>query len=189
MWELILVALFVFLIARRLFGKPADVARPARPTPLPQLLKSLPSVSISTNNILVEHQGTGPIWRAIESGVEAVKLVSKKTDVFLITLVASDEDEAAVLRALENAGMFDQGNVDKIKCVFCSTVPGRSSIVRQLEPHIHIDTDIDLVVGLSPHIRKMVLIGETSRTLAPNVLLTSDLPSLAITPPFAALLK
>jgi hypothetical protein len=63
-------------------------------------------------------------------------------DVFLIAHVADDVGQAVVSGALEAAGLVGpkaNGQVPVQRVLFCSTLDGKISMVRQLEPELHID--------------------------------------------------
>ena len=65
----------------------------------------------------------------------------KHANVFLVTHVIDDVGEATVRGALEDAGLVGslEGQIRPHRLVFCSTLEGKVSIVRQLEPELHID--------------------------------------------------
>ena len=65
----------------------------------------------------------------------------KNANVFLVTHVIDDVGEATVRGALEDVGLVgtSEGQIKPHRLVFCSTLEGKVSIVRQLEPELHID--------------------------------------------------
>lgn len=65
----------------------------------------------------------------------------KNANVFLVTHVIDEVGEATVRGALEDAGLVGtlEGQIKPHRLVFCSTLEGKVSIVRQLEPELHID--------------------------------------------------
>jgi len=67
--------------------------------------------------------------------------LAKHANVFLITHVIDDVGEATVRGALEDVGLVgpSEGQIKSHRLVFCSTLEGKVSIVRQLEPELHID--------------------------------------------------
>ncbi|KAJ6846149.1 peroxisome biogenesis protein 22-like [Iris pallida] len=83
------------------------------------------------------------------SVLEVLQEISKTCDVYLMERVLDDETEERVLLALEGAGLFHTGALIKDKVLFCSTESGRSSFVRQLEPDLHIDTNLEVVSELA----------------------------------------
>ncbi|GAQ82100.1 peroxin 22 [Klebsormidium nitens] len=80
---------------------------------------------------------------------EVVKELSKACDLYLVTQCLDDTSEIAVMSALESAGLFAHGAVNKDKVLFCSTPQGRASFVRQLEPDWHVDTSADIIKQLA----------------------------------------
>jgi len=67
--------------------------------------------------------------------------LAKNANVFLITHVIDDVGEATVRGALEDVGLvgFSEGQIKPHRLVFCSALEGKVSIVRQLEPELHVD--------------------------------------------------
>lgn len=65
----------------------------------------------------------------------------KNANVFLVTHVIDDVGEATVRGALEDVGLVgsSEGQIKPHRLIFCSTLEGKVSIVRQLEPELHID--------------------------------------------------
>lgn len=78
--------------------------------------------------------------------VAALQQMSAIADVYLIAHVADDVGQAAVTGALEacgalasGAGPAPPGTIRPHRLLFCSTLEGKVSIVRQLEPDLHVD--------------------------------------------------
>ena len=67
--------------------------------------------------------------------------LTRHANVFFLTHVIDDVGEATVRGALEDAGLVGnaEGQIKSHRLVFCSTLEGKVSIVRQLEPDLHID--------------------------------------------------
>ena len=61
--------------------------------------------------------------------------------------VAGDTGEATCRGALEAAGLVgsDKGQIPPQRLLFCSTLDGKASIVRQIEPSLHIDANAKTV--------------------------------------------
>lgn len=79
-------------------------------------------------------------------------------DLYIIARVTSDEMETSVRKALRNAGAFEAG-VDERKVLFCETQQGRVSMVRQIEPHLHIDNSTAVASALQRYIKFIALVG------------------------------
>ena len=80
-------------------------------------------------------------------------------DVFVVVKVASDEEEEDVLACLDCEKVFGKG-VSKDRVVFCETISGRVSIARQIESHLHVDSNVEVIAGLQRFIKYVRLIGE-----------------------------
>ncbi|KAJ8903757.1 hypothetical protein NDN08_000292 [Rhodosorus marinus] len=74
--------------------------------------------------------------------------LATNSDLYLIVYVEDDEAEAMVRKALEEAELYECG-LNPFKVVFCETIPGRISAVRQIEPQLHVDSDRDVISDLS----------------------------------------
>lgn len=68
-------------------------------------------------------------------------------ELFLLCRVESDVGEAAVRGVLEGEGVCGtgKGQVPPHRVLFCGTAVGSTSMVRQLEPDLHIDGDAETV--------------------------------------------
>ncbi|XP_047066274.1 peroxisome biogenesis protein 22-like [Lolium rigidum] len=87
------------------------------------------------------------------SVVELLLEISKYCDFYLMETVLDDKSEENALTALESAGLFKTGGLNKEKVLFCSSEVGRTSFVRQLESDFHIDTSLEIISQLSRFIR------------------------------------
>ncbi|XP_078445944.1 peroxisome biogenesis protein 22-like [Wolffia australiana] len=104
------------------------------------------------------------------SSKEVLLEIAQSCDVYLMETVDDDHTEERVLAALEIAGLFDSGLLNREKVLFCGTENGRASFVRQLEPDWHIDTNTSVIQGLSRFIRFQLQIGpEASNIMASNI--------------------
>lgn len=67
--------------------------------------------------------------------------VLKTANVYVLAHVIDDIGEATVRGALEAGGLVgpSAGQIPPHRVLFCSTLEGKTSIVRQLEPELHID--------------------------------------------------
>jgi hypothetical protein len=83
------------------------------------------------------------------SVVELLLEISKYCDFYLMETVLDDKSEENALAALESAGLFKTGRLNKEKVLFCSSEVGRTSFVRQLESDFHIDTSLEIISQLS----------------------------------------
>eukprot|EP00298_Acanthocystis_sp_HF-20_P012637 c19988_g1_i1.p1 GENE.c19988_g1_i1~~c19988_g1_i1.p1 ORF type:complete len:196 (+),score=71.15 c19988_g1_i1:29-589(+) len=120
-----------------------------------------PRVTISTSMILTKSEnGDFSISNEV---VEAITKISSKCDIFLITRVDTDSEEQLAHKALQDSGIFQNGLVNELKAIYCSKEEGRISIVRQIEPHLHVDGSEDIVKALQPYTKKICFISEQSQ--------------------------
>lgn len=89
-----------------------------------------------------------------QAAVPILHGLAANASVYLITHVIDDVGEATVRGALENAGLVgsDSGQIKPHRVLFCSTLEGKVSIVRQLEPDLHIDGHPTTVRHFSSHV-------------------------------------
>ena len=76
-----------------------------------------------------------------QAAIPLLHELASNANLYLITHVVDDVGEATVQGALEDAGLigFAPGQIKPHRMLFCSTLEGKVSIVRQLEPDLHID--------------------------------------------------
>eukprot|EP00245_Coleochaete_scutata_P005612 TRINITY_DN19274_c0_g1_i1.p1 TRINITY_DN19274_c0_g1~~TRINITY_DN19274_c0_g1_i1.p1 ORF type:complete len:299 (-),score=43.27 TRINITY_DN19274_c0_g1_i1:589-1485(-) len=103
--------------------------------------------------------------------VEVVQEIARQCDLYLLVRVESDASELAVMSALDDAGLFSSGSVNRDKVLFCGTDAGKASFVRQLEPEWHVDTSAEAISTLSKFVRHELHIVKDIRdaVAAPNV--------------------
>lgn len=95
-------------------------------------------------------------------GVPALlRAVLQHCEVFLLCRVESDVGEAAVRGALEATGVcgMAKGQVAPHRLLFCGTQIGLTSLVRQLEPDLHVDGDAAIVNDLQRFLPRLLLVG------------------------------
>eukprot|EP00184_Porphyridium_aerugineum_P005594 CAMPEP_0184695086 /NCGR_PEP_ID=MMETSP0313-20130426/2831_1 /TAXON_ID=2792 /ORGANISM="Porphyridium aerugineum, Strain SAG 1380-2" /LENGTH=362 /DNA_ID=CAMNT_0027153479 /DNA_START=50 /DNA_END=1138 /DNA_ORIENTATION=- len=87
--------------------------------------------------------------------------LTRSFDLYLIIRVDDDTTEQEVLQSLQEIDLFKPsvGNMKKCKVLFCSTLLGRVSIVRQLEPQLHLDSNPEVVNGLYRFIKWAAVFG------------------------------
>jgi hypothetical protein len=119
--------------------------------------------------------------------VPYVRRFAKMCDLYVVSRVRDDAMEGEVRTALREAGVFAAG-MDERKVLFCETADGRVSVVRQLEPHLHIDRRADIVTSLQRFIKFVAIVapGAAAAAGAPtgsNVLKFDTLESFWTPPP------
>lgn len=75
------------------------------------------------------------------AAVDILREVASCADAYIITQVQDDVGQAVMLGALEAAGLLGSapGQILPHHVLFCSTLDGKVSVVRQIEPDLHID--------------------------------------------------
>lgn len=75
------------------------------------------------------------------AAVEVLREIASCADAYVITQVQDDVGQAVMLGALEAAGLVGSapGQILPHHVLFCSTLDGKISVVRQIEPDLHID--------------------------------------------------
>lgn len=95
--------------------------------------------------------------------------------------VQDDVGQAVVTGALEAAGLVGSqpGQLKPHRLLFCSTLDGKVSIVRQLEPDLHIDGSAKTIEDLKRFMPQLLHVVQTGSVAAaqgsPNVASSSSL--------------
>lgn len=84
----------------------------------------------------------------------ALRALASAVELYLLTRVSSDEGEAEVVAALEEGGVVSAG-MNVHKALFCETVEGRVSMVRQLEPQLALDEAVGVVDALGRFVKSV----------------------------------
>jgi hypothetical protein len=76
-----------------------------------------------------------------EEAAAVVREMARLVNVFVVAHVVDDVGETTVRGALEFGGLVGSGpgQIPAHRVLFCSTLEGKVSLVRQLEPELHID--------------------------------------------------
>ncbi len=94
--------------------------------------------------------------------VSVLKKFANLFELYLVVRVDNDESEDKISASFRNA---DVTGFDIRKLVFCDTVDGRVSIVRQIEPHLHIDETESVVTKLQRFIKHVAIVSEAPVTV------------------------
>jgi hypothetical protein len=163
--------------------KPSSSAAPtpsAAVTPLGQAVRSALAgatrVTLSAAGVLTEEWDAAD-WTegaTLRPGVaELLRELARAADVYVIAHVADDVGQALVTGALEAADLLGPGpgQVRPHKLLFCSTLEGKVSLVRQLEPHLHMDAAAATLEGLRRFMPRLLhVVAPGGRPLAaPNI--------------------
>lgn len=126
----------------------APQARVSAPTTLSQAVQTqlagVRQITISAPGVLLDQWTPEQLQDSAsvqETAIPILRELIKHANVFLITHVIDDVGEATVRGALEDVGLvgFSAGQIKAHRLIFCSTLEGKVSIVRQLEPELHVD--------------------------------------------------
>eukprot|EP00877_Chromochloris_zofingiensis_P010014 jgi/Chrzof1/5266/Cz15g20020.t1 len=133
---------------RKLDSAVPQVSSVAASTPLGKAVRSqlvgVKRVTVSAPGVLLQESQATELGEAANLRQEATDILKEVTscaDTYIIAHVVDDIGQAVVSGALESAGLL--GNqprqIKTHKVLFCSTLEGKVSLVRQLEPDLHID--------------------------------------------------
>lgn len=135
---------------------PATAAPSSAAALVARRLRSVNRVTVCAPGVLLQESTADELSESatpIPAAVAALLEAARYAEVFLLAHVADDIGDALVRGALEYAGVVGQepGQVPPQRLLFCETVQGKVSIVRQLEPGLHIDSDARTVSILLQH--------------------------------------
>ena len=95
---------------------------------------------------------------------------------YLICKVDTIKEKDQISELIEQSSMVRRNLLDFNKMVFCLTWEGKAHIVRHIEPHIHIDTDVDVINKLRVSIPKMVLVNDQVESDSDKIEVCTYLP-------------
>ncbi|GFE53069.1 hypothetical protein BaOVIS_004730 [Babesia ovis] len=116
---------------------------------------SKPSVSIVANDLLL-NKGS---YDLIEDNVLSLADLASKLNLYIFIQVSGEDDIPIIMSKLENSGFFGD-RVKKHRILFSATSEGRASMVRQLQPQLHMETDpsvVEAIAGKVPNILKFAV--------------------------------
>ncbi|CAE8591537.1 unnamed protein product [Polarella glacialis] len=113
-----------------------------------------PTVSVSLDTLLAL-----PVDVA-DSMIASFLELCSGCEVFAFALADSDEGEADAARALEAMGAFSSGLLLH-RLMFASTLAGRASMVRQLQPDVHLESAPLVAEELKGKVRNVRLLGSS----------------------------
>ncbi|KAK9817998.1 hypothetical protein WJX72_005563 [[Myrmecia] bisecta] len=145
------------------------------------------SVTISAPGVLLQEWTPSDLQDAATLRADAagvVREMSRAANVYIIAHVVDDIGEATVRGALEAGELVGNapGRIKPHRVLFCSTLEGKVSIVRQLEPELHIDGHAATIEGLKRFMPQLVHVTQPGTAAAgagsPNVGSAATLASL-----------
>jgi len=152
----------------------AQIQNKVPPTPYSRL-RSISNSKVTCSTIGVIFESNQSPIRLIPEAIPILIDLVQRSDLYLITRCNSDAIEREVLKVLEDAKLFENG-LNRHKVLFCETSLGKGSIVRQLDPKLHIDDELNILTSLIPYIPKLALIN--AATIQPqqsNIILAPSL--------------
>ncbi|KAL4424243.1 hypothetical protein ABPG75_001544 [Micractinium tetrahymenae] len=140
---------------------PAAAATPA--AAVARRLAGIRCVTLSVPGVLLEESSPAELEESasVRAGAaDLVREVARVARVYLMCHVSDDIGEAVVRGALEHAGLLgaNPGQVPPHRALFCGTLDGKVSLVRQLEPDLHIDGHEKTVSDLQRFVKQLVLV-------------------------------
>jgi hypothetical protein len=126
-------------------GHPADETLSTLQKHIYTKLKGKRTITLTTPGVLLLQSTPDELQEGAEvvAGIpELVHEMAKVVDLYLITRIVDDIGQAAVLGALEASGVVGDGlgAVKPHRVLFCSSPEGVVSMVRQIEPDLHVDS-------------------------------------------------
>lgn len=129
------------------------------------LAPAAPSAVASSTSVASQPSGEGVAAGASSSSAPlrltvrpevapALRTLASTVELYLLTRVSSDEGEAEVVSALVDAGVVAAG-MNVHKALFCETIEGRVSMVRQLEPQLALDEAVGVVDALGRFVQSV----------------------------------
>jgi hypothetical protein len=93
-----------------------------------------------------------------ESAIQFLKrLLKDGWKLYLVSIVKSDEQQESIKGLLQDSNLQKLG-LQEHRVLYCSTSEGMVSIVRHIQPSIHLDTNIENIRDLASFIPKCVLL-------------------------------
>eukprot|EP00922_Rhytidocystis_sp_ex-Travisia-forbesii_P026741 GHVS01039146.1.p1 GENE.GHVS01039146.1~~GHVS01039146.1.p1 ORF type:complete len:298 (-),score=43.82 GHVS01039146.1:184-1077(-) len=147
-----------------------------------------PTVSIGLNALVLEfdHSKHGAcLIRFNESSLEAFRELCCIAELYVFVQVMSDEEEKLVHNVLTESGVVSGDMLQPHRIMYSSSIEGRASMVRQLQPTTHIDCEDTVIASLAGKVPNVVRLcrpadcqSESEQTLASFVRLLKEVGSV-----------
>eukprot|EP00919_Chromeraceae_sp_WS-2016_P076151 GHVR01180035.1.p1 GENE.GHVR01180035.1~~GHVR01180035.1.p1 ORF type:complete len:177 (+),score=55.01 GHVR01180035.1:17-547(+) len=110
-------------------------------------------VSVCLNGTVIDEIKDNNVMMC-EGQINSLKSLNNYFNVITITMVESNSEELAVRNALisEECGVLPH------RLLFCSSERSKISIVRQLQPYVHIDSNSQIINELTGHVENLILV-------------------------------
>lgn len=115
--------------------------------------EDLQGMSICNDDNINVHDVDVPTQKLLET-------LSKISVIFLVFQVKSSEEMDRIKLLLEKMQLTDYVPLHRV--LFCCTNIGKSAIVRQILPVVHVEFDSSISEALAPHIRTVIQIGQNA---------------------------
>eukprot|EP00891_Asterochloris_glomerata_P008525 jgi/Astpho2/8525/fgenesh1_pg.00125_%23_30_t len=128
-------------------------------------------ITVSVPGVLFEESTPSQLQEGATLRSQAaavVKEMAQVAQVYLIAHVVDDVGEATVRGALESAGLLGggPGQIRPHRALFCSTLEGKNSMVRQLDAQLHIDGHPSTIEDLKRFIPRLLHICQAGTAAA-----------------------
>mmetsp|Transcript_12499 Transcript_12499/g.32009 ORF Transcript_12499/g.32009 Transcript_12499/m.32009 type:complete len:255 (+) Transcript_12499:189-953(+) len=148
--------------------------------------RSIRRITLSCPGVILQQRSAAELQEGAElcEGIAAIiQELATVAEVYLLAHVEDDIGEATVSGALEAAGITGRqaGQVRLHRVLFCGTLEGKVSLVRQLEPDMHVDGESRTVHDLQRFVPQLLHVapeGQAGPAAAgPNVDACASLPA------------
>mmetsp|Transcript_22500 Transcript_22500/g.55462 ORF Transcript_22500/g.55462 Transcript_22500/m.55462 type:complete len:233 (-) Transcript_22500:614-1312(-) len=116
-----------------------------------------PKVSCALNDVLFRRGPDGGLY-VVDSSVNPILDLCSLFALYVITQVRNDADERQVRQTLEVMGAYHRG-LRPHRVMFCGSTAGRASMVRQLQPMTHIESNPEILSAVKGKVPNVVHVG------------------------------
>ena len=130
--------------------------------------KKVSSIALSVTGVMTQEKSAAELSSKgatlIESSVSVLRQLVQdmKKKVFLVCDVEDDIGEAVVLDCLDHAGLIGDHMIPRHRVIFCSCSNSKVSIIRQLEPSLYVDGNVEVCRELGRFMDSILLLQENT---------------------------
>lgn len=119
---------------------------------------SKPIISLCLNDIVIKitNDKEHTVY-LIENSLEPFYKLCMLSELFVIAQITSDIQERSIVELFKSLDIFKKG-LKEHRLMFCDTSSGRASMIRQLSPLTHVDSDETVIKTLTGKIPNLVQI-------------------------------
>lgn len=155
-WTLVFLACAIYFWLARSADRPGAISSASQGTSTyGSRGKRRRMVSVGLNGTLL---GALPGGTINEVAVTPFLDLCATSEVFAVALAETDAHEDEVHQVLESIGAFNAG-LRKHRVMFSSTPEGRASMVRQLQPAVHLEATKSVAEALEGKVQQVRIIG------------------------------